>query len=218
MFAVVSLAWAADAPVSPPSSPLDPELEEILVQGLKPIRKPKVVQAFLPRLAGRFVVDGHVDLHGVNGPADVLEVQGRADCVALFPAQAVHCELKIRWPDTIAPGGEPLLGGISTLYPASLLYGYDPERVALRHMLVDSKGIANSALGYLLTDDMLVSRSPCAGVPGHCERVVRVTAKQDLKQVEMKIDMEVEFRKAASFMFVMHRVPGTPDGTGGDTK
>ncbi len=189
----------------------DLELGEVLVEGSKPIRKKPQVIDWLRRLPGRFIVDGTVESHGDGDTRASQPVQGRADCenfMVLFPD--VHCELKIRWTDVQGPNGEALLGGISTLNPAQMLFVYDEDRIGVHYMLVDSNGIAEDALGYLLVGDTLVTRRKCVNVPGKCERVMRITARPDLKEVVMKISMEVEFTKVASFTFVMHRVPGSP--------
>jgi hypothetical protein len=103
-----------------------------------------------------------------------------------------------------------LLGGVSALDPANILYGFEPDRIGIRYMLVDNKGIAEGALGYLLDEETLVSRTKCVNMPGNCERVARIIASPDLKQVEMRIDLEVELKRTVSFSFVMHRVPGSP--------
>jgi hypothetical protein len=208
--AVIAAAPSA-APATPASGVAsEQELDEILVEGRKPLRKPQKVIDWMARLVGRFVVDGNVRLLGDGAPSDPLEVQGRANCTGFGPAPAVHCELKIRWPETRGSSGEALLGGVSALDPANILYGFEPDRIGIRYMLVDSKGIAEGALGYLLDEETLVSRAKCVNVPGNCERIARIIASPDLKQVEMRIDLEVELKHTASFSFVMHRVPGSP--------
>jgi hypothetical protein len=201
-------APAAQAPAA--ESLPEQELDEILVEGRKPLRKPQKVIDWMARLVGRFVVDGKVHLLGDGAPAEALAVQGRANCTGFGPAPAVHCELKIRWPETTGPSGQALLGGVSALDPANILYGFEPDRIGIRYMLVDSKGIAEGALGYLLDEETLVSRAKCVNVPGNCERVVRIIADPDLRQVEMRVDLEVELKRTVSFNFVLHRVPGSP--------
>jgi hypothetical protein len=203
-------ALTAAAPREPPKEDPDLELDEVLVEGRKPVRNEQKVIDWMKRLPGRFIVDGSVTLHGSGSPDGPLQVQGRSDCAGYFANPAVRCELKIRWPEAKGPAGEALLGGVSALDPANMLYGYERDRAGVRYMLVDSNGIAESALGYLLTEDVLVSRTKCVNVPGNCERVVRITAPPDLKEVEMKIDLEVDGTKAVSFRFLMRRAPGSP--------
>ena len=42
-------------------------------------------------------------------------------------------------------------------------------------------------MGYVV-DNTLISRAPCANVPGKCQRVAHITADPDLKIVRMEID------------------------------
>ena len=208
---------ASDAPnTNPPAALADQELEEIVVTGRRAREQrpdwEELQRPFnwLARLVGRFVVEGHVDLRGLGNPADFVQVQGRTECVGFGVAPGVQCELKIRWPEQKQLGSEVNPGTFPNLNPAVLLYGYEPAEPGIRYILVDSKGIAESAAGLLITADTMRSRSPCKTLPGECERVVHITARPDFKTVEMQIDLEVDHRKALSYVFMMNRVPGTP--------
>jgi hypothetical protein len=187
----------------PEASP-DQELDEILVEGQKPERNPEKYVEWLTRLVGRYVVDGSVDLHGAAG-SEPRDVRGSGECIGFFPIRAVQCQLNLRWPEIRGPNGESLQGGISHLDPALILFGYDHDRIGIRHMLVGNDGIAEEAKGYLFLGRTLVSRNKCVNVPGNCQRVVRITADTDMKEVQVAIDLEVEYRTAASLRFVMHR-------------
>jgi hypothetical protein len=193
------------------AAPEDLELDEILVEGRKPVRDPEKIVDWIRRLPGRFVVDGSVDLHGHGNSDAPLAVQGRSDCMAFQPMPAVQCELKLRWPEVRGANGEKILGGVSNLDPAALLYAYDTDHIGIRYMLVDSEGIAESASAYLLTGDTLVTRSKCVNVPGNCQRMMWITAAPELKQVSMRIELDVDSQRVASLNFVMHRIAGPPD-------
>lgn len=228
-------APAADAGTrNPPAQRADTELGEVLVEGSR--EKPKRpgfddYQApfnFMSRLVGEFVVEGTVDLHAQGRSEDLRKVSGRTECVGFGIAPGVHCELKVRWPATTGPAGEEVLGGVSTLNPAVVMYGFepvDPNTIGIRRpgipapttpeepgiswVLVDNKGVAETAVGQMVSPDTMRSRSRCLSVPGNCERMVRITAAPDLKTVEMHIDLVIDAQNAVSFAFVMHRVPGT---------
>jgi hypothetical protein len=197
-----------DPQASTPTSG-DQELDEILVEGRKPLKSPTKAREWMMRLPGRFVVDGSAVLNREGVTSETVAVQGRTNCVS-YPTPAVLCELKLRWSEPLDAERARLFGGASKLDPAVLMYTYDVERVRVRHMLVDSEGIAESAVGFLYDSDTLITRNKCVNVPGDCQRTVQVTAEPDLRQVEMKIDMEVEFLRVATFRLVMHRVPGAP--------
>lgn len=200
---------SGSAAQQPPAAQEDQELEEILVEGRKPLKKPAVVREWLTRLPGRFVVDGTVVLFSEGNPREPLAVQGRTNCEG-FSAPAVSCELKLSWPDTPEADATAVLGAISKLDPAVLVYTYDDQRVRVRHMLVDNEGIAESAVGFLYDSDTLVTRNKCVNVPGDCQRTVRVIADPDLRQVEMRIDVEIEAQPVVRFRFLLHRTGPAP--------
>ncbi len=189
----------------------DEELDEVVVQGYKHIKDPdqKTID-WMARLVGRFVVEGNVDLHGQGNADDQRKVQGQTDCIGFGQAPGVECELRVRWPETKGPDGEEIPGGISTLNPAMMVFGFEPLSGGVQYILVDNKGIAETAVGRLATVNTLESSEKCVAIPGNCQRVVQITAKPDLKVVEMKIDLAIDFRKAVSFTLVMRRVAGSP--------
>lgn len=213
LFAEHSAAAAPQSPAPPEparqQADADEVLEEVVVDGRRPVRKPQAILDWMARLVGEFTVAGKVDLHG-HSEADLLDVQGRSTCVGLGPGPAVQCELRIRWPEARGSGGEEMAGGVSNLDPAMMVFGFEPNRIGIRHMLVGSDGIADGAMGYLLSGDTLVTRAKCGGVAGACERMVQVIAEPDAQTVRMRIEVQIDLRKAVTIAFVMHRVPGSP--------
>jgi len=189
-----------------PSAPED-ELQEIVVSGQKPIHDSQKVIDWLARLVGKFTFDGHVDLHGQGRAEDQQPVHGNGDCVGFGPAPAVNCTISVAWPETHGPNGEEIPGGVSRLNPAMMLYGFEPDHIGIRYMLVDDKGTADGALG-LMVGDTLVSKTPCVGIPGNCQREVRITAPPDLKTIRMQIDLEMDTQRTLSYVLLMHRLPG----------
>jgi hypothetical protein len=200
------VAAAAEAQPAQP----DRQLDEVLVEGtrLKSERNAQKIIDWMARLVGSFTFEGHVDLHGKGNAADLRQVQGAGNCTGFGPAPAVQCEIKVRWPEARGERGEAIPGGVSQFDPAMILYGFEPNRLGIRYMLVGSKGVANGDLA-LLVGDTLVSRTPCVDFPGNCQRVMRVTAAPDLELVEMRIELAVDQRKALEYAFVMRRVPGS---------
>jgi hypothetical protein len=237
---------AEPAATAPPKQwQLDEELGEVLVEGKR--TKPKssswdVYQTpfnWMARMVGTFVIDGDVDLHALGRPEDLRKVSGRAECIGFGVAPGVQCELKIRWPETQGPDGEEIMGGVSTLDHAVMLFGSDPtepsvfqpnfpglplprrpatpdqlerdrepEQTGVSWILVDGKGVAESAVGKMVSADTMQSRSSCVGVAGDCERVFRITAWPDMKVVEFRIIVVIDADEAVNYTFVMHRVPG----------
>lgn len=209
--ALSAFALLASATTFAAAPPTEEEiLDEVTVSGARPTRQPSEIMLWMRRLPGQFAWEGHVDLRGQGDPEDLRPVSGQADCVGFGPVPAVNCDVRARWPEAVAPDGSALPGGVSNLDPAMILYGFEPDMVGVRWMLVDSKGVAEPAFG-LLVGNTLYSRTNCVKTPGNCQRTVRITAKPDLKMVEIDIDIDQDFRKVLAYHFVLRRVPPPPD-------
>jgi hypothetical protein len=207
--AATSAQAPATAPAAAPQSESvprrDQELGEVLVQGrrTKPVRNPQVIIDWMRRLVGQFRYAGYVEPHAANGaPLGRQTVSGKGDCVAFGLAPGVQCTIKVSWPETHGDGGQEILGGTSYLQPAMVLYGLDPDELAVHYLQVDNKGVADGGLGYLLGDTM-TTKDPCVGVPGDCTRTTKITAQPDGKLVQMQIDVEKEGQLAVRYLFVM---------------
>jgi hypothetical protein len=186
----------------------DDELSEILVEGRKPERNPQKVIDWMARLVGEFTFEGEVDVRARGKPEDLHPVRGSGSCIGFGPAPAVQCEIDVRWTPVPVEDRGKVRGGVSNLRPAQMLFGFESDRFGIRYMLVDSNGIAEAALGYVV-DDTLISRAPCVGVPGNCERVTRIRADSDLQMIDLKIDLVIDYEPALRYHFVMRRVPGS---------
>lgn len=181
------------------------ELDEVLVNGRKAARKPSVILSWMRRLLGTFAYEGIVDLHGKGEPEDFLAARGSGDCVGFGPAPALQCQLNVSWPERKGPNGETIPGGTPNLSPAMLLFGFEPDELGVRYMLVDSNGFAEPALG-LIVGDTLISKAPCVNIPGACRKTTQITAQPDGKRVEIRIDVEVDYRRVLAYSFLLRRV------------
>ena len=209
-----AVASAAEAPASQPAAGSsqpesaarrDQELGEVLVLGkrTKPVRNPQVIIDWMRRLVGQFRYVGFVELRSPNGaPLGQQAVSGKGDCVAFGLAPGVQCTIKVSWPEARGDNGQQILGGVSSLEPAMVLYGLDPDELAVHFLMVDNKGVADGGLGYLL-GDVMTAKDPCVGIPGDCTRTTRITAPPDGKLVEMRIDIEREGQLAVRYLFAM---------------
>jgi hypothetical protein len=201
----------ADNSAAAPSSQQDStsrrnqELSEVLVQGkrTKPVRNPQLIIDWMRRLVGQFRYQGYVELHDSNGaPRGQQPVTGKGDCVAFGLAPGVQCTIKVNWPEDEVDPGTELLGGVSYLDPAMVLYGLDPDELAVHYLQVDNKGVADGGLGYLLGDTM-TTRDPCVGIAGDCTRTTKITARPDGQLVQTQIDIERDGQLAVRYLFVM---------------
>lgn len=216
--AASGLVMAADARAAQaPTSQVQPvqELDEVIVEGRRVReRRPSFREYqqpfnFLARLVGQFDIEGNVDLRGQGNPEDLRKATGRAHCVGFGSAPGVQCELNVRWPETRGAGGEEIPGGVSTLDPAVLLFGFEPALAGVSHVFLDNRGVADTAVGEMTSPNTMFSRSKCVGIPGNCERRVRITAEPDLSAIRMDIDLAFDQQESVSFAFVMQRVPDT---------
>jgi hypothetical protein len=203
------LAQGLSLPAAEPRRELtDKELSEILIEGRKPERNPQKVIDWMARLVGEYTFAGEVDLKARGSPQDLHPVRGSGKCIGFGPAPAVRCQIDVHWTPVPVEDRGKVLGGVSNLEPATMLFGFEKDRLGIRYMLVDNNGIAEGALGYVV-GNTLISRAPCVNVPGQCERVAHITADNDLKMIDMQIDVEIDHQPAVRFHFEMHRVPGS---------
>jgi hypothetical protein len=173
------------------------------------------VAAWLPRLVGKFRLEGSAEHAGESGPVKRESIRGQADCRSVAAssqvvgrAPGVECFLEMFWTPSAEAGGTP---GQDTATPHSavLLYGYELPVIGLRHMLVDDKGVAESGAGQLF-NDTLVSASRCARIEGSCQRSVRITAGSDRRTVRMTMVMEADGKTAGSHELTLYREPVSP--------
>jgi hypothetical protein len=208
MLGLPHFAPAAETQLAQKAEQIDQELSQILVEGRKPEKNPQKVIDWMARLVGEFAFEGEVDLHAKGRPEDLHPVRGSGECIGFGPAPAVRCEISVRWTPVRVEDRGKVLGGVSNLNPATMLFGFEKDRTGIRYMLLDSDGIAEGALGYVV-EDTLVSRTPCVNIPGQCERVARITAHSDLQMVDIKIDLVIDYEPAVHYHLVMQRVPGS---------
>lgn len=207
-------AGPSQAP-QPPRALQDDELDEVFVEGRRNRDRPRSWDDyqqpfnFLARLVGEFDVEGSVDVQGQGNPEHLRRAQGRAHCIGFGSAPGVQCQLNVRWPASSGANGEEIPGGVSTLDPAILLLGFEPVSPGISHVLLDNRGVADNAVGRMSSPNTMVSRSQCVGIPGNCQRTVRITAEPDLDTVRITMEFARDQQEFLSLALVMRRVPGT---------
>lgn len=185
------------------------------------------LQAWLKRLAGQYTYSGFVDLCGNGNTSDQRPVTGKAECFATNALPVVHCRVNVRWPAAYKENGTPVLGGISNLAPAELLFGMEiptnpmtvgkgPNGFGLVITQLDSKGEAEWASGELF-GDTFHSREACTEIPGECHKIWRITARPDSDEISMQVDVVIDRRRVLRQAFVLHRrpVPGMGGSSAG---
>jgi hypothetical protein len=196
-----------------PASPSTQQLDEVLVNGrrVKPNRDPQQIVNWLKLLVGQFRYTGFVEVKAEGVPSAPRQVRGKADCIAFGLAPGVICRIDVNWPEVHGPNGEEVPGGISSLTPAMVQYGLDADRLAIRYMQVDNKGMADRGHAYLVSDS-LVTTAPCMGIEGNCQRISRITPQVDGRIVEMQVDFVRDSEPIASYRFVLRRVGAVAEG------
>lgn len=127
-----ALASAAGHPRTPPKPPESMSEQPSLAE-------------WLPRLAGRYALEGVVD---PESGQDAQGVKGTADCVLVGEGPGVQCILDARWTQRWSRLGQPV-GTPPYLHPAMLLLGVTTGEKAVRYLQVDYKGIAQGGNGLL---------------------------------------------------------------------
>jgi hypothetical protein len=186
----------------------DEELDEVIVSGnrVEPVRSMRTILEWLVRLVGQYRYEGFVELKpGPGVPQDRLPVRGVGDCVRFGIAPGVQCSVAIRWPEVKGPAGEEVVGGVSTLNPAMILYGLDPDQRGIHFLQVDQRGIADGGVGFLI-GDVLTTKAPCEGIPGDCQRTTKIDAAPDGKLIQMQVEIHQDGERVAHFHFEMQRV------------
>lgn len=181
------------------------ELNEVIVSAEKPTRKPSELITWIRRLLGEYTVDGKADLGGRGKPEERWTVTGKTTCVGFGVAPGVQCELNVRWPPIPGPHGAEVLSAVSDLNPAMILYGMEPDDLGIRYLQVNSKGLAEGAVGYII-GDTATFKTACVNAPPGCQRVIRITSESESKIVDMQIDTEINLQLAARFNFRLRRV------------
>jgi hypothetical protein len=188
------------------------ELAEVVVVAKETSSYLKDLRAWLKRLVGQYNYEGYVDICGNGNPADQRPVTGRADCIALGSTSNIQCTVNMRWPVAVQDNGEPVPGGSFNLFSAHAIYSvenrYIPEqrlnRWGLMSMQVDSRGRAEWASGALIGDSF-VSKGPCVGMPGSCQKHMRITARPNAKEIYMVVDIEVGEQPVMRQALELHR-------------
>ncbi len=209
---------ASNVPGSEKQSALD-ELDEVVVNGGKATDSTADLRAWLKRLVGQYTYEGHVDLCGKGNAVDQRPVTGKADCIGFGAAPNVQCAINVRWPEVRGDNGSPLMGGVSNLSPAMVVYGLEGQWLSrnqthkwgVMFLQVDNKGVAERASGVLV-GDTLTSRAPCVGMPGSCRKITRITAKPDSNDISMLVDFEIDHQQVLRHVFVLHRVSNIQKG------
>lgn len=171
-------------------------------------------------------------------------VKGHGDCIGIGSGPGVQCVLDMPWqdlfeivypPEELKPDERPpptgvynLPGGVSNLSPAMALFGLDPGNAAIHYMLVDNKGLPESAMGTI-TGNRANFRTPCVNSaallgamkpppipsqpplyrspPRTCEKTIRIEAKPDAQQVYMTVDFDINDEPWTRYTLTMKRQP-----------
>lgn len=201
MIAAIAVASASQAANAP-----DQELDEVVVTAKRSastrrIRDPAGLTAWLNRLRGEFTYEGLIELGSEDAPRR-RTVSGASRCGAYGPS--VSCVLHVSWQEVHGSDGEEVPGGVSTLAPAMAVYAVDLNYLGIQFLQVDSRGMADSGLGYL-TGDTLTTTTACVHLEGECKRISRIEARPDGKLIRMQTDIEQDEKRVVRYTFVLRR-------------
>ncbi len=173
-------------------------------------------------------------------------MKGKGDCTGIGTGPGVQCVLNVTWedlyevvyPKELKPnqrynplaGVYNLPGGVSSLGPSMLLFGLDPGKSAINHLLVDNKGLPEGGLGSI-AGDRATFKTPCVNAPTMlekmkpppqpaepplfrqtprtCERTLRIDAEPDARLLHMSIDFAINDEIWTRYTMSLRRVPQT---------
>jgi len=184
------------------------------VDGSLAVADMRALRAWLVLLAGRYSFAGYVDLCGQGHAVDLRPVTGSADCILSGPNPDVHCKVDADWPETRAEDGTPVLGGVSGLRQAQLVYSLENSGTraiqvrgwGIQFVQVDNKGRADWASGVLLGDTFTAGEL-CVGIPGSCQKITRITARPGSNEISMLIEIQIDHQPVMRQTFLLHRRP-----------
>lgn len=138
-----------------------------------PVTDPSAIAEWLGRLVGKFKYDGAIEDEAISGSSD---------CVGIGDGPGVHCILNVTWIDQYPV---PYEEGkdyhmVSYLDPAMELFGLDPGKSAISHLVVNNKGLPEQSFGFI-KGDMATFKTRCVNtsVDEPCFRVVIIDARRD---------------------------------------
>lgn len=215
---VLAAGFSCESPANAGNRTTLDELEEVVITGEETTTETKDLRAWLGLLVGQFTYEGYVDLCGKGNAREQRPVTGKADCVGSGSTPNVHCTVNVRWPAARGENGAPVLGGVSSLQPASVIYTlesrYMPEKQlnywGLMFMQVDNKGLAEWAAGTLV-GDTFASREPCVDLPA-CQKTTRITARPDSNEIAMLVEVHIDNERVLRQTFLLHRESRSPTG------
>lgn len=194
-------------------APPEPQTPEVLEA--RRVQRVADMEAWLPRLVGRFRYEGIVDLNGTperseaswlpdeesdesevpeldpGNPVDPFKLKrahGRGDCVAIGNGPGVHCVLDVVWQDKDELAGPVLRGEEPFLSPATRLYGIDAIAGVTRYLQLDKDGLTEAETGIVKGNTL--TWTFYTGEALKERRITRIHARPGGNVVQMSIEVE----------------------------
>lgn len=196
---------AAEGSHQQQTTPTLEELGEVIVSGERPVRSVQELIPWIRRLLGEYTIEGYVDVGGRGDPDDRKSVRGTGLCAGFGEAPGVQCELRVGWPPPRPVRALLMPASASAMMPVMILYGVEPDELGIRYLQVDARGLAEGATGVVVGDSAAF-KAACVDMPDGCERITRITAKSDSKQLDMQIDTVVNGELEVRYRFQLTRV------------
>lgn len=159
LLAAVAARAAPRGDAEPPEPPTPESREAARLQ------KVTDMHGWLPRLTGRFEIEGVVDFApGAETPIQ-YSASGKADCIAIGEGAGVQCVIYMQWPEEWTSDGIPNgLLGESPFAPALLLYGLNPNAGLVRYNMLDTLGLVADGPAILKNDTLFWHKEGTTGV------------------------------------------------------
>jgi len=212
---VASPAHADPHGIGEPPPPLTPETIEA-----RRVNMVDKLTVWLPRLVGRYRYEGVVQFFQTLKPGalalkeplpktyaggtcdetcesdipNLMPAKGKGDCVAIGAGPGVNCVTHVVWNEEWMAMGGAVEGGVSFLGPATILYGYDANDAAIRYLMLNTNGIAESETGVLKGETVGWRYSTfCeSATMARCRQVTRIRIPPGDRPPQLMIDIEKE--------------------------
>jgi hypothetical protein len=167
---MMATASAQDRPRGAPAPPpLTPE-----EKAARLVQTTADMGIWLPRLVGRFKVEGVVET-GVGDPPTPISATGKVDCIAVGAGPGVQCVSYVTWEEFWGSVSETQTAGTSFLGPAAILYGLDPNAVRFRLMQLDTDGLVTDGAAQLNGNTLAWD------FEGYCPREPQAKCRQETR-------------------------------------
>ncbi len=154
---------------------------------------------------GRFDITGVAQFNDGAAQIDpaipnIHSADGKVDCIRIGDGAGVQCVLYVTWPEQWTtdfmnprrPPGSPVDGGVPFLGPCAILFGFNPQTLQVRYLMLTTDGIAESETGTLNGNTLQFHfETHCeSDTNQRCRKVMGLYIPPEGTHITMTVDIE----------------------------